>query len=863
MADADVTTPADGHLGEGVPGAMQLKELPIEQELQESYLTYAMSVIVSRALPDVRDGLKPSQRRILVAMNDLDLGPNSKHRKCAKIAGDTSGNYHPHGEGVIYPTLVRLAQEFNMRYKLIDGQGNFGSIDGYPAAAMRYTEARLSRFSSQMLEDIASETVDFIPNYDESREEPVVLPGKFPNLLVNGSSGIAVGMATSIPPHNLTEVANALVHLIENPEATIEELMEHLPGPDFPTGGIICGRGGIRRAYRTGRGHITVRSKIDIEEGKSDRKTLVVTEIPYQIQKRGLIERIADVVRNGVVTGVSDVVDESDRHGMRIVIKLSQGADENVVLNQLYKHTQLQDTFSVNMIALVSGRPSTLNLKQVLERYRDHRIEVVTRRTRYRLRLAEERRHDLEGLLVAVGHIDAIIKLIRESPTVEAAREQLIRDYELSRRQADVILNMRLARLVALEREKLSSDHAKVLEEISEYRAILADSNLVLDIIKEDIHELREKYGDVRRTEISGKVVEVAAEDLVAVEPMAVTISSAGYLKRMKLTAYRRQRRGGRGVIGAATKESDFTQNLAVCSTHDTLLFFSDRGRVYWQKVYELPLMGRTASGRPVGAVLSLKEGERITSLIPVSDLDSDTLAMATAQGKIKRTQLEEFSNPRRAGIIAIKLAEGDRLVGVVRASDEDELLLATENGKAVHFAASDVRPMGRSSAGVAGVRLREGDSVVAILVGEVGLDVVTVSAKGFAKRTPLNEYRLMRRGGQGVTNMNITKRSGNVVACLSAAEEDEILAMTANGLVVRTNVEEIRTTGRSAQGVRLVRPDKDDRVIAAARVEAEQDEVIDEEDEDEDGNEVDDVLEDEIGSDEDEEDEASDEDEE
>jgi DNA gyrase subunit A len=850
MADVDTTSATPAAFPDGVPGALQLRELPIEQELQESYLTYAMSVIVARALPDVRDGLKPSQRRILVAMNDLDLGPNTKHRKCAKIAGDTSGNYHPHGEGVIYPTLVRLAQGFNMRYRLIDGQGNFGSIDGYPAAAMRYTEARLSTFSAQMLEDLKSETVDFVANYDESREEPLVLPAKFPNLLVNGSTGIAVGMATSIPPHNLGEVAAGLIHLIENPECSVDDLMKHIPGPDFPTGGIICGRAGIRRAYRTGRGRITVRSTIDIEEGKGERKSLIVTEIPYQIQKRPLIERIADVVRQDVVTGVSDVVDESDRQGMRIVIRLSAGADENVVLNQLYKHTPLQDTFSLNMIALVGGRPMTLTLKQLLERYRDHRVEVVTRRTRYRLRLTEERRHDLEGLLIAVEHIDPIIKLIRESQTIDVAREGLMSTYELSRRQADVILNMRLARLVALEREKLVSDHAKVLEEISEFKAILSDPDLVLDIIKEDIYELRERHADDRRTEISSTVVEVSTDDLVAVEPMAVTISRAGYLKRMKLAAYRRQRRGGRGVIGATTRESDFTELLAVCSTHDTLLFFTDLGRVYWQRVYELPLMGRTATGRPVGSVLSLKDGERVTSLIAVSDFGEGTLAMSTANGKVKRTKLQEFSNPRKAGIIAINLAEGDRLVGVVRVNDDDEIVLATAHGKAVRFTASDARPMGRNSTGVAGVKLREEDHVVAILRCDPGLDIVTVAERGFAKRTPSSEYRLMHRGGQGVTNMNVTDRTGQVVACLAAAEEDEILGMTANGLVVRTDVEEIRTTGRSAQGVRLMRLDADDRVIAAARVEAESEDTVGDEDDLEDDEVVEDDLDDEVDDD-------------
>jgi len=816
---SEVTTSAEATGPQG-PGAAQIRELPVEQELQESYLTYAMSVIVSRALPDVRDGLKPSQRRILVAMHDLDLGPGAKHRKCAKICGDTSGNYHPHGEGVIYPTLVRMAQDFNMRYPLVDGQGNFGSIDGYPAAAMRYTEARLSHFAAEMLRDIGAETVDFVPNYDETRTEPVVLPSAFPNLLANGASGIAVGMATSIPPHNLGELADALVYLIDHPDCQVDDLMKFIAGPDFPTGGIVCGRSGIKRAYRTGRGQIVVRSRVSVEESRGDRKNLVVTEIPFQVQKRALIERIAEVVKSDIVTGVADIVDESDRHGMRIVIKLAPGADENVVLNQLFKHTQLQDTFAINMIALVSGRPETLTLKQLLERYRDHRVEVVTRRTRHLLRLAEERRHDLEGLLVAVANIDGVVKLIRESPTVEQAREGLVSTYRLSRRQADVVLNMRLARLVALEREKLEADCQAVKQEIAEYRAILADSSRVLGIVKQEIVELRKKYADARRTEISDVAVEVSTEDLVAVEPMAVTISSAGYLKRMRLAAYRRQRRGGRGVIGASTRESDFTEHLAVCSTHDMLLFFSNLGRVYWQKVYDLPLMGRTAAGRPIGTVLDLSDGERITSLIAVSEFASGTLAMATSRGVVKRTPLEEFSNPRPAGIIAIKLDEGDRLVGVVRAKDEDELVLATANGKAVRFAASDVRPMGRSAAGVTGVRLKEGDSVVSIVRAEPGLDIVTVSERGFAKRTPVGEYRLMHRGGQGVINMDVSERTGRVVACLSAAEEDEVLVMTANGLIVRTRVSEIRSTGRSAQGVRVIRLDDDDRAIAAARVE-------------------------------------------
>jgi DNA gyrase subunit A len=584
---------------------------------------------------------------------------------------------------------------------------------------------------------------------------------------------------------------------------------------------------------------VVVRSRHRIEEAKGDRKNIVITEIPYQVPKRVLVERIAHVAREEVVSGVADVADESDRRGMRIVVKLAAGADENIVLNQLYKHTQLQDTFSVNMLALVGGKPETLSLKQMLERFRDHRAEVVTRRTRHRLRLAEERRHDLEGLLVAVGELDRVIALIRESETSEAARDGLMQTFQLSRRQAEVILNMRLARLTGLEREKLASDYKKVGEEIAEYREVLARPELVLDIVKEDVHELRESYADARRTELTGAAVDIAAEDLVAVEPMAVTISRVGYLKRQRLASYRRQRRGSRGVIGASTRESDFTEHLAVCSTHDTLLFFSDQGRVYWQKVYELPLMGRTASGRPISTVLKLRADERVTSLVAVGEFGAGTLAMATSLGRIKRTLLEEFSNPRPSGLVAIKLVEKDRLVGVVRATDDDELLLATSRGKAVRFSASDVRPMGRASAGVWGVKRKEDDRVVALVRSEPGLDVVAVSARGFAKRTALGEYRLMRRGGQGVANMSVGARTGEVVACVAAGEADEILVMTANGLVVRTRVSEIRTMGRSAQGVRVMSLGKDDRVIAAARVEApSEDEEEGEEEEDEDDEE-------------------------
>lgn len=806
--------------------AARVEELPIERELQESYLTYAMSVIVARALPDARDGLKPSQRRILVAMNDLNLGPTARQRKCAKICGDTSGNYHPHGEGVIYPTLVRMAQDFNMRHLLIDGQGNFGSIDGYPAAAMRYTEARLARAAAEMLEDLGPETVDYVPNYDETRSEPTVLPGKFPNLIVNGSTGIAVGMATFIPPHNLGEVADALVHLIEDPACTVDDLMEFVKGPDFPTGGILCGTGGIARAYRKGKGQAVLRSRFRFEEGRGERKAIVVTEIPFQVQKRALLERVGEVVKNEVVTGVSDVVDESDREGLRIVIKLTAGADENVVLNQLYAHTQLQETVAIQMIALVGGRPRLLGLKELLELFRDHRVDVVTRRTRHRLRLAEERRHDLEGLIIAVENINEVIEIIRGAASVDEAREALRTRFRLSRRQADVILAMRLRRLTGLEREKLQKDYDEVQEDIKEYRAVLADPDLVLEIIKEDLYELKERYAEERRTEVLEAEAEVLSpEDLVAVEPMAVTLSHAGYLKRQRLSAYRRQRRGGRGVLGVATRETDFPEHLVVASTHDSLLFFTDGGKVLFKKVYELPLLGRTAAGKSVSSVLKLDRDEHVTSLLGVSDFRTGYLAMATERGRVKRTALEEFRTSRKAGVLALRLAEGDRLVSVVRVEGGDEeLVLATKLGKALRFRVFHVRPTGRNSAGVAGVRLARGDAVVSLVRAEPGSDLTSVSARGFAKRTPLEQYRLTRRGGTGVANMSVTDGTGPVVACFAARETDEVLVMTARGQIIRTSVAEVRTTGRAAKGVRLVKAESpEEAVIAAVRLPAEE----------------------------------------
>ncbi len=800
-----------------------IKDILIEEEMKESYLTFAMSVIMSRALPDVRDGLKPSQRRILVAMNDLSLGPASKFRKCAKICGDTTGNYHPHGEQVVYPTLVRMAQDFSFRYTLVKGQGNFGSVDGDPPAAMRYTEARMTHASTEMMDDIKQNTVNFVPNYDETRLEPVVLPSKFPNILCNGSSGIAVGMATSIPPHNVSEVCDGIIKVIDNPDVTIDELMTIIKGPDFPTGALICGVRGIHDGYKTGRGTISVRAKAHIETAKNGRKSIVVTEIPYQLNRDRIIERIAELVKSEVLKGITDVRNESDREGSRIVIVVKKNDDENVVLNQLYKHTKLQDSFSIIMIAIVNNRPQTLNLKQLITAYIDHRKEVIQRRTQFQLDRAEERAHILEGLKIALANIDEVIKLIKASKTVEDARNSLISKFSLSDVQANAILEMRLQRLTNLEQSKIEEEYKKVCDNIKEFKAILADENLVLDIIREDLHETKEKYGDERKTEIAGDVSDFDMEDLISEEDVTVMITHEGYTKRLPLSTYRKQNRGGKGVTGAGMKEGDFVENLFIASTHDYILFFTDLGKVYWLKVYDIPHFGRVAKGRAIVNLLNLGKNENVTSMIPVRKFDDRSLVMATKNGIIKKTILSAFGRPKKGGIIAILLDSGDKLIGVKLAQGGQEIVLGTENGKAIRFSEDDVRCMGRATRGVKGITLQGDDTVKGIVIVDKDATLLTVCENGFGKRTDYSEYTVQRRSGQGVINIKTTDRNGKVVALINVSDEDEFMMMTANGMIIRTPVKSIRPIGRNCEGVRLIRLKEGDKLVSVAPVVSEE----------------------------------------
>lgn len=796
-----------------------IKDLFIEEEMKDSYLSYAMSVIMSRALPDARDGLKPSQRRILVAMNDLNLSPRAKFRKCAKIAGDTTGNYHPHGEQVVYPTLVRMAQDFNYRYPLIQGQGNFGSIDGDPPAAMRYTEARMTDVTITIMEDLEKKTVDYTPNYDDTRTEPVVLPSKFPNLLCNGCSGIAVGMATSIPPHNTNEICDGIAMVIDNPEVTIEELMTVITGPDFPTGAQICGTSGIKEGYKTGRGTIIVRAKTHVEMSKTGRKSIVVTEIPYQLNRDNILERIALLVREELLKGISDVRNESDRHGSRLVIDLKKGEDEEVVLNQLYKHTKLQDTFSIIMIALVDNRPETLNLKQMLICYIEHRKVVIVKRTKFLLEKAQNRAHVLEGLKIALNNIDRVIELIKTSDTVDAARRGLIASFSLSEIQANAILDMRLQRLTGLEQGKIDAEYEKLCADIKEYQSILANEKLVLDIIKKDVAEIKEQFGDKRRTEIVGAVTDLEREDFITEENVTVIISHEGYIKRLPLSAYRKQQRGGKGVIGAEMKEGDFAEHLFVASTHDYILFFTDQGKVYWLKVYDVPQMGKITKGRALINLLELKEGENVTSFIPVRNFDDRQLVMATSHGIIKKTVLSAYGNPKKGGIIAINLDESDTLIGVKLTNGKQDLILGTEQGKAVRFSEEDVRSVGRVSRGVKGIKLKNGDKVCGMVVVDDESSLMTICENGFGKRTNFEEYSAKSRGGQGVINIKTTERNGKVVGLLGIREDDELIMITKGGKIIRTPVNTIRIIGRNTQGVKLFDIGKADKLISVARV--------------------------------------------
>ncbi len=800
-------------------GGENIKDLLLEEEMKNSYLSYAMSVIVSRALPDVRDGLKPSQRRILVAMNDLNLGPRAKTRKCAKIVGDTHGNYHPHGDAAIYQTLARMAQGFVMRYPPVAGQGNFGSIDGDPPAAARYTEARMSEVAAEMLAEINQDTVDFVPNYDGTRQEPVILPARFPNLLCNGSTGIAVGMATNIPPHNVGEVCDAVARCIDEPDVDPKKLLKIVKGPDFPTGGLICGRSGIRSAHLTGRGSILIRAQAHIETTKSGRKSIVFTEIPYGSNPDRILRRAADLIKNGTISGVTDLRNESDRSGTRIVVQLGRGENEDVVLNQLYKHTQLQDTFGANMIALVNRRPRTLGLKDFIVAYIEQRREVVTRRTQFLLNRDQDRAHVLEGLLVALDHIDEIIEIIRKSPDPNTAAARLQERFRLTERQVKAILDMRLARLTALERQKIEKEHAELLERIAGYQAILGSEKLLLDVIREETLEIKNRFGDKRRTEIVEEVADFEIEDLIPEENMAVTISHAGYVKRQALTSYRRQRHGGKGITAADHKEGDFTEHLFVASTHNYILFFTDRGRAYRLRVYNIPTMGRTARGRAVVNILHLQRGERITSFVPVRDFEDGDLLMVTEKGKVKRTPLAHYAHTRKAGIIAIHLEQGDRLIGVRHIFPNQQVLLATRNGMAVRFAEQAVRPMGRAARGVRGIRLRKGDRVAGVILAEEDATVLTVCEHGYGKRTAVKAYRVTNRGGIGVINVKTTERNGKVVDVVEARDDDEVMIVTQGGMMIRCPTRNVRAIGRATQGVRVISLQEGDCVVAVARV--------------------------------------------
>jgi DNA gyrase subunit A len=891
--------------------ARRLIDMPIEEELKNSYLVYAMSVIISRALPDVRDGLKPSQRRILVAMNDLNLAPGSGRVKCAKISGDTSGNYHPHGESVIYPTLVRMAQEWNLRHVLIDKQGNFGSIAGLPPAAMRYTEARMSPIAALMLEDLRLDTVEFVPTYDERRTEPTVLPSKFPNLLVNGANGIAVGMATSIPPHNLGQVCNALLKLIDYPEISIDELLEEVPGPDFPTGGIVCGRAGIRQAYHTGRGTITVRARARIEQ-IGNRHRIVVSEIPYQQSRDRVVERIAQLVNEERITGISAIRDESDlKEPVRIVLELKsrdkQGeVDPEVVLNQLYQFSPLQDTFSIILLALVDGKPRVLSFKGLMEEFLRHRVIVIRRRTQHLLAKARQRKHTVEGLLLAHANIDEVIRTIRTSATQAEAKQRLMQiqcpaallrqalgeagfevfqsergaeeSYTLTPVQADAILRMTLGQLVNLEQEKLAEEHRSLLDDIREYNRILSDERNIYAIIKEDLHDLKKKHADPPRTEISGEELGVLdMDDLIVEETMVVSLSSNGYIKRTPASAYRAQRRGGKGLTGAKTEEEDPIQSLFVASTHDHLLFFTNTGRVYWRKVYDLPQLARDSRGRAIVNLLNLSEGEQIADCREVRNFDAPDhcLMMATSRGLVKKTDLAAYSRPQKNGIIAIKLREGDELVDVVITKPGDEVVLSTAQGMAIRFRQSDVRPMGRNASGVKGISLIPNDHVVGMVVADPQATLLTVCARGYGKRTPFgpnqpasspawppgltagpaasgaegrpeedegnifddvppddagdeesdedsgeghssqHSYRTQHRGGKGLRDIKTTDRNGPVIAVVRVDDQDELMMITARGKIQRVRASDVSIIGRNTQGVRIMSLDDDDALVA------------------------------------------------
>lgn len=808
-----------------MPPDERLGHIAIEDEMKSSYLDYAMSVIVGRALPDVRDGLKPVHRRILFGMNEMGLASNRVYRKSAKIVGEIMGNYHPHGDTAIYDTLVRMAQDFNMRYPLVDGQGNYGSMDGDSPAAMRYTEARMTTLAEEMLADIDKETVDFGPNYDESRQEPLVLPTRVPNLLINGAGGIAVGYATNIPTHNIAEVIDGLLLLLENPEVTIAQLMKTIPGPDFPTAGFIYGMSGIKEAYETGRGLLKLRAKVVVEtDGRTERERLIVTEVPYQVNKAKLIEKIAELIQDDRLKGISDLRDESsDREGVRVVIELKRNEIPLVVLNNLYKHTQLETTFGVIMLALVNNRPEVLNLKQILHYFLEHRREVVVRRTAYELRRAEQRAHILEGLKIALDNLDAVITLIRRSQSPDEARAGLVRQFGLTEIQATAILDMRLQRLTQLERTKLVEEYQDVLKQIESLKSVLASEALVRTIIKNELTEIREAYKDDRRTQILKEEAEISLEDLIAEEEVVVTISHAGYIKRNAVSLYRAQRRGGKGKIGMGIKEEDFVVNLFTASTHDSLLFFTDAGKVYWLKVHEIPEASRAAKGKALVNLLALSGSEKVTATLPVKEFRDDRyIVMGTKKGVIKKTELSAFSNPRQGGIIALGLDGGDKLIGVQLTDGQREILLGTRQGITIRFKEEEVRSVGRMAYGVKGITLEEGNEVIGMetITPDSTTSILTVTEGGYGKRTLVGEYRIQGRGGKGIISVKTTERNGLAVGFLQVRDGDEIMLIAAQGKVLRCKVDDFREIGRNTQGVRILDLDGEgDRVVGVARL--------------------------------------------
>lgn len=799
------------------------KVLPvqIEEEMKNSYIDYAMSVIVMRALPDVRDGLKPVHRRILYAMHEAGMTAGKPYKKSARIVGEVLGKYHPHGDSSVYDAIVRLAQNFSTRYMLVDGHGNFGSIDGDSAAAMRYTEVRMSRIAEEMLADIEKNTVDFAPNYDESLKEPTVLPAKVPNLLINGSAGIAVGMATNIPPHNLGEVIDGLILMIDNPEVTIPELMMAIKGPDFPTGGLILGREGIRNAYMTGRGSVKMRAQARIEKMTNGKQRILVTEIPYQVNKAKLIENIAQLVRDKTIEGITDLRDESDRKGMRIVIELRRDTNGDVILNQLYKHTQMQDTFGVIMLALVKGKPKVLNLQEVLFHYLEHQKEVIVRRTRFELDKAKARAHILEGLKIALDHLDEVIKTIRQSETPEVAKNSLMEKFSLSEKQAQAILDMRLQRLTGLEREKIEQEYKDIMERIAYLESVLADESLVYSIIREELLEIKRRFGDVRRTVITSDVSKMAMEDLIAEEDIVITLTHQGYIKRLPTDTYRSQKRGGRGVSGMGTKEEDFVEHLFVTTTHHNMMFFTDRGRVYRLKGYEIPEASRTAKGTAIVNLLPLENKEMVTAVIPIKEFSQDRfLFMATKKGIVKKTEVLEYDTARKTGLIAINLDEDDDLIDVKLTTGDQSIMMGTRNGLAIHFSEKDVRTMGRTARGVKGITLRDQDIVVGMDAVKREGEILTVTVEGYGKRTEIDEYRLQNRGGKGIINLKVTDKTGPVVGLKVVKPGQELMLITIDGIVIRIDMEEISCISRNTQGVKLMKTGVEDQVVALASVE-------------------------------------------